>query len=621
MPYSLEKEAEMEEYEYRKYNELKKGVLKVKVSRSTYKCPFCHWDKDYDYLYRELLQHASGIVNSNNSSIREKARHMALKKFMNKYLMEKDQLETATKSERLGVHDKGQDQLFVYPWVGIVANIKTQQKDGRYVGESGSKLWEEFKNKGFDPLKVLPLWNRSGHSGVAVVEFNKDWAGFKNAINFEKSFEVSHHGKKDFCAAKNLGDNLYGWIARDDDYYSKGIIGDHLRRNGDLKTVSGKEAEDQRKTSSLVTNLTNTLEIKNMALREMESKFLETSNYHEEVMAQIDEVNKIRNEDIRKMQQIARDQFEKVLLDHEKVKLQIEAQRTQLEMHEIELQHREAQNETERQKLHQDKLTNERADLEQKKADENMLRLAEDQKKETEQMRRKIIELEKTLDAKQALELEIEQKRGTYLVMKHMAEEDLDIKKKMDAVLQDIKEKEEEQEHMEELNQALIVKERKTNDELQDARKELINSLREGTSRAIIGVRRMGELNSKPFLSVAKKKFPKEAGEKAVELCSLWEEYLRDPSWHPFKIIVDKDENCKEFVDLEDEKLKNLKNEYGEEVFDAVTTALTEMNTYNPSGRYTVPELWNFRENRKATLKEGMTHLLKQWKGIKRKRN
>lgn len=90
-------------------------------------------------------------------------------------------------------------------------------------------------------------------------------------------------------------------------------------------------------------------------------------------------------------------------------------------------------------------------------------------------MRRKIIELEKTLDAKQALELEIEQKRGTYQVMKHLGEEDLEIKKKMDAILQEIKDKEEEKEQMEELNQALIVKELKTNDELQDARKELIN--------------------------------------------------------------------------------------------------------------------------------------------------
>ena len=76
-----------------------------------------------------------------------------------------------------------------------------------------------------------------------------------------------------------------------------------------------------------------------------------------------------------------------------------------------------------------------------------------------------------------------------------------------------------------------------------------------------------------------------------------------------------------EIINAEDEKLKNLKEEYGEEVYDAVTVALNEMNEYNPSGRYTIPELWNLREDRKASLKEGVAHILRIWKGHKRKRN
>lgn len=28
-----------------------------------------------------------------------------------------------------------------------------------------------------------------------------------------------------------------------------------------------------------------------------------------------------------------------------------------------------------------------------------------------------------------------------------------------------------------------------------------------------------------------------EADERASELCSLWAEYLKDPDWHPFKVI------------------------------------------------------------------------------------
>jgi small-conductance mechanosensitive channel len=56
-------------------------------------------------------------------------------------------------------------------------------------------------------------------------------------------------------------------------------------------------------------------------------------------------------------------------------------------------------------------------------------------------------------------------------------DEDLDIRAKMDTLRQELKEKEEELRGLEELNQALIVQERKINDELQEALKELINVL------------------------------------------------------------------------------------------------------------------------------------------------
>ncbi|WJZ88907.1 hypothetical protein VitviT2T_008169 [Vitis vinifera] len=74
---------------------------------------------------------------------------------------------------------------------------------------------------------------------------------------------------------------------------------------------------------------------------------------------------------------------------------------------------------------------------------------------------------------------------------------------------------EEKIEHLEEMNRVLIAKERKSNYELQEARKELIN----------------------------------------------------------------------EVIDEKNETLRTLKSDYGEEVYIAVTTALTEMNEYNPSGR------------------------------------
>ena len=49
----------------------------------------------------------------------------------------------------------------------------------------------------------------------------------------------------------------------------------------------------------------------------------------------------------------------------------------------------------------------------------------------------------------------------------------------------------------------------------------------------------MGELDNQPFLEVMNRKYnEEEAEERASELCSLWEEYLKDPDWHPFKVIT-----------------------------------------------------------------------------------
>lgn len=96
--------------------------------------------------------------------------------------------------------------------------------------------------------------------------------------------------------------------------------------------------------------------------------------------------------------------------------------------------------------------------------------------KQKEDLHIQIIKLEKELDEKQALELEIEQLRGSLKVMEHMEDEDeKEVFTKMDGLIKDLRDREEQLADLEALRQTLTVKERRSNDELQDARKELID--------------------------------------------------------------------------------------------------------------------------------------------------
>ncbi|XP_020522163.1 factor of DNA methylation 3-like [Amborella trichopoda] len=60
----------------------------------------------------------------------------------------------------------------------------------------------------------------------------------------------------------------------------------------------------------------------------------------------------------------------------------------------------------------------------------------------------------------------------------------------------------------------------------------------------------------------------------------------------------------REVIDENDDKLRELRDEYGDEVFKDVETAMLQLNEYNPSGKYHVPILWSFKEVTQATLEE-----------------
>ncbi|XP_056168940.1 protein INVOLVED IN DE NOVO 2-like isoform X2 [Syzygium oleosum] len=454
------------------------------------------------------------------------------------------------------------DQMFVWPWMGIVVDTRPKKVWTRCcVKESKTQVTGELHRKGFSFIRVQALCDYQNPSQIAVVEFGEDWLGFCNALLFERAYDADHHGRKDWYSSKKRKTGTYAWVARADDYNSKCIIGEKLREIGDLKTIAEIVDKDAQKREELV-SLERKLELKNIQLQEMEEKSRQTSNSLRNLITEKEKLEQSYNEEMKKVQS-AYDCLRSILIIHgNSTSQQVGSRRTVL------------------------------------------------------QERQEDIHLEGQVDENRALKQEIERLRGEIDVMKH---DEAELLKRMGAMLGDFKEMEETLQNTEELNTALIYKERRSNDELQEARKHLIDAFR-GITGAHIGIKRMGDLDTRPFLEVSMQKKDGLVEEDGLELCSLWDKLLADPSWHPFKIIEAQGKH-QEVIDDEDEKLKGLREEMGDEVYEAISTALLEMNEYNPSGRFVVPELWNYRTGRKASLKEGIEYVLTQWQTDQRKMN
>ncbi|KDP41984.1 hypothetical protein JCGZ_27002 [Jatropha curcas] len=624
-------DSEINDYKDKPYEELKSGKYKVKVNGSL-RCPFCAGKKKQDYKYKDLLQHASGVAKgSANRSGKQKANHLALAIYLETDLTDEvDQSQRPVLPQPVNPTPEQEMDVFVWPWMGIVVNIVNEAKDRNALQDSGYWL-KKFAL--YKPLDIYTFWSEEDQTGMAVLKFNNDWNGFINATEFEKSFETSHHSKKNWKELKaNPGSTIYGWCARADDYDTEGLVGEYLRKEGKLRTISGIVQEATESRNVVVAHLANKIDQTNENLDELQYKYNEKTMSLSRMLEEKDKLHYAFLEETRKMQRLARDNVHRILEEQENMSEELEAKKRKLDSWSKELNKREALTERERQKLDEEKKQNDErnnslqlASIEQKKADENVLRLVEEQKREKEEALNKILQLEMQLDAKQKLEMEIQELKGKLQVMKHLGDEDdTAVQNKMKEMNDELEQKVDDLADVESLNQTLITKERQSNDELQEARKELILGLKDTLASSVrtnIGIKRMGEIDQKAFLNTCKQKFAtEEAQVQASTLCSLWQENLKDPNWHPFKIVTDAEGKHEEIVDEEDEKLQNLKQEWGGDIYMAVVTALKEINEYNPSGRYVTPELWNFKEGRKATLKEVIGYIVKNIKTLKRKR-
>ncbi|CAA7032211.1 unnamed protein product [Microthlaspi erraticum] len=530
--------------------------------------------------------------------------------------------------------DDCSEAKFVWPWVGLVANIPTVvEKSGRRVGKSGSTLRDELIVKGFDPTRVQPIWDFKGHSGFALVEFSKDFQGFENAMKFERSYESDRHGKRDWEKGMHSRDDKpYGWVAREADYNGSGIVGKNVKKKRDLKTVSQIQQEDDRKMVQLVTNMSQSIEMKKICKQELEDKVNENALCLESLEIHNDMLNKTYQEEAEKMQKNVQELYQHILKGHAESMSDLERQREMMEERARQIDINEA--EMQKSRLEREMKSTRQVEqiLNQKFPCFQIFKNLKHDKflqKEKEKLHAKIMAMEAKLNERQELELEIEKLKMSTNVMKHMVGSDGDAEAReraLEEMAKSQREFEARERALQDEMMALSQRERMTNDEYQDARKELIKFWKVNddlVKEEKIRVKVMGQLDPEPFLPAVmrKHKLTKSRAEmKAMELCSFWAEQIGDVHWNPFKVI-ESGGTAKRVVDKKDGKLRKLKNDYGEEVYDEVVRTKLEIEEYNASGGYVISEIWNYEEKRKATIEEAVDVMLKIRKDLAAKVN
>ncbi|XP_062193007.1 factor of DNA methylation 1-like [Phragmites australis] len=642
------------DYEEKSYGLLRSGKHRVRNPDGTFRCPFCPGKKKQDYKLKDLLQHADGIGASSKHRRhgRERAFHRAFARFVRtdpSFAQElagitgiAGAIATATTDVNgsPSANGKAKANVDTDGCSSAAANVGPAQKVERYAWPWACVLAagagfnaEDFASRVamFSLVEVVPLFvdDMEGMETFAIVRFTNDWSGFNDALTLENHFSVNKLGKKEF-ETRNSGlgvaevegregeVKVYGWVAREGDYNAASVVGRFLRKHTNLKTIDEVSKIESERSGKVVATLASEIEAKNQYLQDLETK----KNATELSIARLEEDNRklheAYNEEMRNLHRRARENAMRIFQDNENLRLELENKRRELNSRAKQLEKLSAENASDRKKLDDEKQKAkddnselELASIEQQRADEDVLKLLDDQKREKEDVLARMLLLEKELHEKQQLELEVTRLNGTLQVMKHLeGDDDGDIHAKMEKLSERL---EHEKKRLEELSGDLVTKERESNDELQQARKELIMGLEDDLNgRTAIGIKRMGELDEKPFQNVCRKKYGNDDYQtKTAELVSSWQEEIKKPSWHPFK-FVKVDGEDKEVIDDDDVKLKYLWIEFGDDVCNAVKTALIEINEYNPSGRYVVPELWNFRKGRKATMKEVLKYLFGQ---------
>ncbi|KAG6545273.1 hypothetical protein Mapa_013386 [Marchantia paleacea] len=630
----------------------------VENADGTFRCPYSPSRKKQSYPYKDLLQHAEGVAKGKRGA-EAVGQHRALVNYMKKNLSAKASLpvERVHKLELAAPQREGDKDLMVCPWSGVIYNMDNSQRSssGQRVGPGVSEIKKYFEV--FNPEKAIVCWGAKGHMGLGVLIFRRDLEGLKDAQAFEKWFIENGHGRRDWEQRNrtgNLGNHLYGWLARKEDYEGrKEILNDWslskiLKESGDLTDVAMLGKEMNRMHEQRFQNLKETVYAKNEEFEVLLHEVEVARRRAEDIKLQLEEKHKKELERVKKLAQES-------ALDHARV-MQENNYNLQKSMNILkrkcqELEEKEQRNQVDKSRLEQEKkenqqhldIINHQSEL-QKKHHADQVKLIKKHEEESNKLAQFIQTIKLRLATQQQAEIET-QRLGEMKDSKKFAElaenfEPFELVGKNVKELEDkIKEVEKKNADFEEkltsLNedleaqlgtlQTLTTKEREANDELEEARHLGVKAMQKFGSDQGLFVKRMGEINDEPWKRECKIRYKKEKdgwGTIFRTKFSEWEDKVKNPDFHAFKIVKvgnEDDDKWKRILDETNPDLLALKEELGEEVRQTVVTALEEIEEWNPSGRYPRPIVWNFEANRRASVSEIIKVLLEAAESNKKK--
>ncbi|CAH1432455.1 unnamed protein product [Lactuca virosa] len=383
----MDSDPAFDEYKCRYYKELTLGLFKVKVSEKVYKCPYCPQSREYSY--DDLCRHASRITKESKSyGLKEKGKHMGLLEFLERDLKPSE----STSQNRSNPH-MGLEALFEETRKRSKELIRRTDSDMAFIIQQKEmiktnfnrdlKILQEMANKKIE--KIIAEHEQSKMNELAGLEQQKtDDRMLKLVDDQKREIEKLHHQMIELQKKLNATKGLELEINQMKEAMQvKHMTNEDVEANKkiDLKTLVEIEMEEEVKNSKLLLGLKTISEEKRKRSEEIQCEISRTDLLMASVMKQketmiedFDMMIKSYNKEHEMTQEMTNEQLKRINTEYEKSKLHLEER-------EKELKACEARNKSEKKKLENE--------MKMKKEDDRILKLAENHKKEMENLRRK----------------------------------------------------------------------------------------------------------------------------------------------------------------------------------------------------------------------------------------